>query len=929
MCRIGKISAVIISGLLLFCTALYLARRPIATWLLTHDLDQQGVESSVVIERLGFAGAVMKLRLGRPSAPDLTIQQLVVALDWQGLSPHITAINIYHPVLRVQFDGRTLSFGALQNLIGSSPARGAPQRIKPAKLPRRYSIASAGPDSGPTISVQNAWVSIATSAGTLRIFGSGAFSGGRVRNLTARAEPMTLRGHDIAGIIRRADLSGDSIGRLHINVAGELAVTNGAKPIALSGATAAIAIAALRWNANSRGGLRFGARLRANLRATQVDAGGVTIHSLLANLQAAGEFDTNGATDITGAMTISGTMPAEVARAQAARIPVLGSDPVTRRALAEALRQVELRADSVHLLRKSDQTYVVLAKPVAISGNGASLQLSAARGPLVHAVAGILRGAGKLHFAGAHLPTAWLTFSSYTWQNSAAGSAFDADASIQAGLSLAVARNASISADGTMTWRNDQFTFALDHCADIAVKAVTLKNRRIASDAALRLCASQPGEALFSTSAGQWSVQGTWQSLSARLPAAKLKLASPHGTLVFSRSAGAITGLVTLARARLSDLAHVRRFAPIIMSGRVTAKSDALHGKFLLAGIRTKTVGIVTLAASAKAGRGKAEIRVHNLSFNPGVLQPGDLSPMLAPLTRVKGTAGFIGNFAWTPRGFSSGGVLTVQNLDFIGPPGALHNVNGRVRFTSLVPLRTAPDQTISVSKVDWVTPLTNLSVTLQLRPERLEIQRATADLSGGQVSLDPLALSLSPGAGTQGELRLHKIDIGALIAASNLSSKVKASARISGTVPFRYGPEGLRLVEGHVATIGPGRLSIAPGVWSAEQPTNGPGAIRGFAYQALEHLAIDNLDGTVGSLPNGRLQLLLHIQGYYDPEKPRAAEVGLIALLRGKAFDKAVPLPKGTKVNLTLDMSLNFAELLAEYRRTWAESLAGNAAVE
>jgi hypothetical protein len=49
--------------------------------------------------------------------------------------------------------------------------------------------------------------------------------------------------------------------------------------------------------------------------------------------------------------------------------------------------------------------------------------------------------------------------------------------------------------------------------------------------------------------------------------------------------------------------------------------------------------------------------------------------------------------------------------------------------------------------------------------------------------------------------------------------------------------------------------------------------------------------------------------------------------LLQGHAFDKPLPLPKGTPVDLTLDTSLNFDELLDAYRNAFSASLAEAAA--
>ena len=58
----------------------------------------------------------------------------------------------------------------------------------------------------------------------------------------------------------------------------------------------------------------------------------------------------------------------------------------------------------------------------------------------------------------------------------------------------------------------------------------------------------------------------------------------------------------------------------------------------------------------------------------------------------------------------------------------------------------------------------------------------------------------------------------------------------------------------------------------------------------------------------------MLHVKGRHDPPTAPVTRIGLIDLLRGHAFDKPIPLPKGTPVDLTLDTSLNFDELLAAY---------------
>jgi hypothetical protein len=97
----------------------------------------------------------------------------------------------------------------------------------------------------------------------------------------------------------------------------------------------------------------------------------------------------------------------------------------------------------------------------------------------------------------------------------------------------------------------------------------------------------------------------------------------------------------------------------------------------------------------------------------------------------------------------------------------------------------------------------------------------------------------------------------------------------------------------------------------AAPAPVN---AIQDFAYQAMENLSFQQLDVGVNSLPEGRLGLLFKVRGEHDPEVAEEARVGILDAIRGRAFDRRIPLPKGTPVNLTLDTTLNFDELLGAW---------------
>ncbi len=108
-------------------------------------------------------------------------------------------------------------------------------------------------------------------------------------------------------------------------------------------------------------------------------------------------------------------------------------------------------------------------------------------------------------------------------------------------------------------------------------------------------------------------------------------------------------------------------------------------------------------------------------------------------------------------------------------------------------------------------------------------------------------------------------------------------SGKISGAIPFTLAPEGFRIVNGHVAADGPGRLSISRSLWTQGEATTN--AVADFAYQALENLAFDQMTADLNSVANGRLQVVFHIKGRSDPPKKQTADIPVTDLINGRRF--------------------------------------------
>jgi hypothetical protein len=206
--------------------------------------------------------------------------------------------------------------------------------------------------------------------------------------------------------------------------------------------------------------------------------------------------------------------------------------------------------------------------------------------------------------------------------------------------------------------------------------------------------------------------------------------------------------------------------------------------------------------------------------------------------------------------------------------------------------------------------------------PATIKVDALSSGWAEGHASVMPFAINLADPGRIAGTAVLQSVNLQSLITASNLADKVKLEGKISAYIPFTVGPEGIRIVNGSIAADGPGRLSVSRSVWAQGDAAISSNAVQDFAYQALEHLSFDSLSADLNSVSNGRLQVVFHVNGKSDPPQHQTADVAITDILNGTALYKPIPLPSGTPIELTLDTSLNFDELLKSYAEAWSKTL-------
>jgi hypothetical protein len=647
------------------------------------------------------------------------------------------------------------------------------------------------------------------------------------------------------------------------------------------------------------------------LRAAGFEAGGLTLTGVASRGALDVVMDGPVRLGFGGALTASG-----------GRWPILGAparDDVPELAtLKRALSDFSLGAPTLSLAVGPGGTTLDLPRGVTVRPrSGGTAVVTRAVGPVMVAAPGAApRGAFDLALQGGGLPEARVRVSG--WRMSGAG--FQADLSGRAALDFGLGRGVTLDAAGRLATTPAGLTFTASRCTPLSIERLELGENDV-TDLTGGLCPA--GRPLVTVADGGWRVDGRLTDVSAHAPFLALRFADAQGPLAVRGSSAGLGLTVGVDRARVIDATDPLRFHPMEATGRAALGGQRWTGDFDLSR-EGAPVGRLALAHDGPSGVGGVEIVSEDLIFAEDGLQPSDLTPLAAELIRspVTGRVRFDGRVDWTaePDGGTSGGLLTLDDLDFDSPAGPVEGLSGNVRLTGLAPLETAADQSVTIEKVAALTDATDLTLTFDLDKATLNLDAASVAAAGGTVTLEPTALPLAPDQPWTGVLVLDRIQTGDLISTTGLADRVAIDAVVSGRVPFTWTPgQGATVQGGSLYSVQPGRLSIQREALSGLDAGGGgdavpPGVVEQLAYQAMENLAFDELTAAMDSTDGGRLALRFHILGRHDPPVRQELRLGWLELIRRDFLNRTdLPLPSDTGIDLTLDVDLNINQLISD----------------
>jgi hypothetical protein len=858
--------------------SLWLLRAFLAARYARAYFRDHGVNAAVEISELGFSGVSGRVALGPANAPELSAERIELKFDPLRWKPVVVEVRLVHPLVRahVNSDGK-VTFGSVQGWIDALSR----QKGKSEFVSDNLAVSLAGLRTFLT-----------TPAGNLEV-------GGNVRLLrnvpvstALRVQPAMLAWKGAKVALRNAYLNYED-GRADVHFAGDTAYTGQT----VHSVDATLNVSGLHWSGSTI------SATTAHILAGALAAGPVSepkIELTARNLRVTGS-------DISADLTVTagGSMHTDL------HFP---RDAALTKAITANLSRLDLDL-TAHVETRGKALQARFGTPLTVKGaRGARLLLSALT---MRGSPDSLNAAFQADLAGSGLPAIKASVANLVWTRDGVR----ANGGLNARFNYTVFHDAALSANGVLSWQSGRYAFSPKNCGHVRFTAFHPATSDLARNIEASICPAG-GQPMVEGDGTRWKFSGAARDVSAFLPLANAQADQISGLLAFEGAGADIHGQVSRLAGQVSDKTAPARFKPLLEYGSVSLANGVWRGQFAVSRLNKEPLGEVTFQDAMATGLGSAHIAAPHLTFAPGKFSPEDLSVLLAALRKADGTANFQGDVSWTPNTFTSRGVLDIRNLDFLTPLGTAHSVKARIDFTSLLPPHTAENQEITISRVDWTLPFSGVDLRFSFDPALVKVNALSSGWAEGKASLDAFTINPAQPGRMSGAARFQSITLGSLIAASNLGNKFKLSGKISGRIPFTIGPDGLRIAGGHLASDGVGRLSVDRSLWMQGEAAISSNAVQDFAYQALENLAFDSMSADLNSLAGGRLQVVFHIKGRSDPPRPQTANVAIADILNGTALYKPVPLPSGTTINLTLDTSLNFDELLKSYAEAWSKSL-------
>lgn len=198
---------------------------------------------------------------------------------------------------------------------------------------------------------------------------------------------------------------------------------------------------------------------------------------------------------------------------------------------------------------------------------------------------------------------------------------------------------------------------------------------------------------------------------------------------------------------QVTDAASTPRFNPLDardLSLRLAGNAIEAQGTLFTPDKSVKVANVAISHALAR-GEGAARLTVPGITFGDS-FQPEELTRLtFGVIADVRGAVRGEGRIAWSASGVTSSGTFGTDGTDLAAAFGPVSGIKGRVEFTDLLALESAPGQVATVAEINPGVAVTDGRIEYQLlRGLRVAVKEGRWPFAGGTLTLQPTLLDFS-----------------------------------------------------------------------------------------------------------------------------------------------------------------------------------------
>ncbi|WP_225206874.1 YdbH domain-containing protein [Novosphingobium huizhouense] len=296
---------------------------------------------------------------------------------------------------------------------------------------------------------------------------------------------------------------------------------------------------------------------------------------------------------------------------------------------------------------------------------------------------------------------------------------------------------------------------------------------------------------------------GTFAGVEARLAAVPLDVTGASGDWRFA------DGALTLSNAAfdLSDRQGPPRFEKLTARGatlslvdnRITAEALLRHPE------TDREVVRVSLRHDLTDASGRADLDVGQLAFDSR-LRPDQLTRLaLGVVANVSGAVTGKGRIDWNGQRVTSRGTFGTDSMDLAAAFGPVRGLSGKLVFTDLLGMVTAPHQVLKVASVNPGIEVNDGTIDIQVLPDQvLRLNDARWPFLGGTLTMEPTELRLGLAETRHYTLVVDGLDAARFLARLEIGN-LSATGIFDGRLPLLFDANGGRIEGGTLVARAPG----------------------------------------------------------------------------------------------------------------------------